>query len=317
MSVVYSYDWHNWKRLFNKKYYSNDLEAKRKAIWHKNRQFIEEHNKKKLSFTLALNQFADLEDHEFAKKNLMGTMTGGYQRPDNNGTFRILEQNFAIPNATDWRSIGAMTPVKNQEHCGACWAFAATGSLEAAHFIKYSTRLSLSEQQLIDCSGSYGNEGCKGGNPALAFKYIRETGGINLEMDYPYERRDGQKCRFDHERSIGAQVSGSQWIKSGAEDDLQFVVGTYGPVAAGMNAALKTFAFYKGGVYYDNSCRSDSQHLDHGVLVAGYGVHKGIPYWLVKNSWSVGWGENGYFRIARNANNMCGIATSSCFPHAK
>ena len=95
-----------------------------------------------------------------------------------------------------------MTGVKDQGKCGSCWAFSATGSLEGQHFAKTSQLISLSEQNLVDCSHKDGNFGCNGGFMEFAFLYIKSNGGIDTEATYPYEARNG-KCRFDP-KNVGA-----------------------------------------------------------------------------------------------------------------
>lgn len=83
-----------------------------------------------------------------------------------------------------------------------------------------------------------------------------------------------------------------------------------------IDASQKTFMFYHSGVYSDSGCSSNPEKLDHAVLVVGYGTDasNGKDYWLIKNSWGTGWGEAGYVRMARNANNMCGVANAASYP---
>ena len=95
-----------------------------------------------------------------------------------------------LPDAVDWRTEGAVTPVKNQGQCGSCWAFSATGSMEGAYFLKNKTLNSFSEQQLVDCSTTQGNQGCNGGLMDYAFTYAEST-KMETESDYPYTGRDG------------------------------------------------------------------------------------------------------------------------------
>ncbi len=254
-----------------------------------------------------MNEFGDLTGAEFAR------IFNGYkmQERSNNTKFYQPDNSLSLPAAIDWRMKGAVTGVKNQGQCGACWSFSATGAVEGQYFLKQGQLVSLSEQNLIDCSSSYGNHGCKGGAMDKAFTYIMANNGDDTESSYPYEMKEGN-CRFNRS-NVGANIAGFKDIPTGNEAYLLSVVGSVGPVSVAIDASHSSFQFYNGsGVYIEPAC--SSSRLDHGVLVVGYGTENGQDYWLVKNSWGTNWGENGYIKMARNLNNQCGIATQASFP---
>lgn len=178
--------------------------------------------------------------------------------------------------------------------------------------MKTNKLISLSEQNLVDCSDDYGNSGCDGGLQEDAFNYIQANGGIDTEMSYPYEARDGL-CRFSS-RNVGATVTGYVSIPSSDERALMEAVSTVGPISVSIDASKDSFMHYSGGVYYEPLCSNSRRNLDHAVLVIGYGTHNGQDYWLVKNSWNEDWGMDGYAMMARNKDNNCGIATEALYP---
>ena len=211
---------------------------------------------------------------------------------------------------------GAVTPVKNQGPCGACWAFSATGALEGQTAINSDKKVqSLSEQNLMDCSWSYGNKGCGGGSAINAFRYVAAQPGIDTESSYPYTGRNGQSCLFAN-GVVGAYCSGYSTVRS-TESDLQVAVAKVGPISVAIDAT-NNFRLWKpySGIFYDYTCSSNYNKLNHEVLVVGYGTDSsyGQDYWIVKNSWGSEWGDGGYIKMARNWNNMCGIATDASFP---
>lgn len=288
-------------------------------IFMENRHKIAKHNQRfemgLVGYRLGVNKYADMLHHEFANTLNGFNKTGKYSKLRATkmlqGATFIPAANVQVPANVDWRQDGAVTPVKDQGHCGSCWSFSATGSLEGQHFRKTGKLVSLSEQNLIDCSTKYGNNGCNGGLMDQAFRYIKDNGGIDTEKTYPYEAED-DKCRYNPVNS-GADDKGFVDIESGNEEKLKIALATVGPISIAIDASHESFQFYSEGVYSDPDC--NSEQLDHGVLAVGYGTDEtGQDYWLVKNSWGDTWGAQGYIKMARNKGNMCGVATQASYP---
>jgi hypothetical protein len=208
----------------------------------------------------------------------------------------------------DWVAKGAVTPVKNQQQCGSCWAFSTTGSVEGAYFIAKGNLKSLSEEELVECDHN-GDNGCKGGLMDNAFQWIKENGGLCSEGDYKYTSGTGVTGTCKKTCSSVVTLSGHQDVPSKDEDALKAAVAKQ-PVSVAIEADQSVFQLYKGGVLENISCGTK---LDHGVLIVGYGTDGGKDYWKVKNSWGPSWGEEGYIRLARGKN-MCGIALQPSYP---
>lgn len=227
---------------------------------------------------------------------------------DSNNVIYFTGTNVTLPKSVDWRQHGAVTGAKDQGICGSCWSFASTGALEGQFFIKTGKLISLSEQNMIDCSS---NNGCHGGQLSSAFHYVSEH-GISTETDYPYTAHRGY-CLRDEKSSDLPAVSGFVNIPPGDEHKLQEAIATIGPIAAAIDASHFSFHNYDSGIYYDDSC---SNHFyNHAVLIVGYGTDEHErDYYIVKNSWGKSWGENGFFRISRNHRNHCALAIRASFP---
>lgn len=315
--------WNKFKKSHGKEYLSEEHENYRYGIFKQNMDTIEKHNNEYSmgmhSYTLGVNAFADWTVEEFREKMFGTRYNRTASKQASAGTFVRLPKYVQIPENVDWREEGAVTPVKNQGQCGSCWAFSTTGSLEGAHFRLTGKLVSLSEQQLVDCSSKYHNNGCNGGLMDNAFEYIKANGGLDTEDSYPYTAHQG-KCHFN-KQTIGATCSGYVDVQSGDEEALKEALATVGPVSVAIDAEDKLM-LYKEGIFVDDGCGNTMNDLDHGVLAVGYGTNttnsgKQMDYWIVKNSWGTHWGEQGYIRMARNLNNMCGISTAASYPLVK
>lgn len=288
-------------KQFNKVYTADELFT-RFQNFVDNKKAIDAHNAKGLSWTMGVNAFTDLTTKEFSE------MYMGYL-PRQNDFARSQNEHVApagqvLADSLDWRTKGAVTPIKDQGQCGSCWAFSTTGSVEGANQIKSGKLTSLSEQQLVDCAGSSGNQGCNGGLMDDAFEYIIKNKGIGSEASYPYTGRDGT-CK---KVASVATVSKYTDVKKNDETALMSAVNIE-PVSVAVDA--ESWQSYRGGVM-TGPC---GKQLDHGVLLIGYGTEGSNDYWLVKNSWGTSWGEKGTIRLVRGKNE-CGIAEAASYPTA-
>lgn len=303
--------WEEWKTKHGK-VYDNQTEIDfRRAVWEKNVHLVLRHNQEasagKHSFTLGLNHLADMTAEEINEKlnGLKLEETVNFT----NGTFKDVSDS-PLPVNVDWRKEGLVGPVRNQGLCGSCWAFSSLGALEGQLKKRTGTLVSLSPQNLVDCSTQDGNLGCRGGYITKAYSYVIRNGGVDSESFYPYEHKNG-KCRYSVQGRAG-YCSKFSILPEGDEKMLQKVLASVGPISVAVNAMLESFHMYSGGLYNVPSC--NPKLINHAVLLVGYGTDAGQDYWLVKNSWGTAWGEGGYIRLARNKNNLCGIASFPVYP---
>lgn len=279
-----------FRNEFGKSYSSPQELEYRLGVFLANLALIDAHNADKTSsYTLELNEFGDLTFDEFAAKYLgVASDFEGAARCEKTGDNYFA---FNDEQEVDWVKAGMVHPVKNQAACGSCWAFSSTGALESALAIfKGQKELDISEQELVDCSRSYGNGGCNGGLMHFAFDYILDK-GINNSKDYPYTARDGQ-CKGNLSGKGPHHLKGCRQIKKGVDNIVPAL--RQQPVSVAFYVQ-NDFRFYKNGVYDPKGCTS---HPNHAVLGVGFKLDAEKPYFQIKNSWGTGWGDQGFFKMS-------------------
>ncbi|CAF1408699.1 unnamed protein product, partial [Didymodactylos carnosus] len=336
-----------FKLKHGRRYHNSSEEHRRRQIFGQRMAHVLNVNSKNLSHKLGLNHFSDLTEQEFnrQKKGLIPDHKKRTRKP------RSVFMQYVIHSAKvksqtkskhksvtkappakgvtasttlDWVAKGRVTSPTNQLSCGDCYAFATTAVVEGLLAKKTAKLVSLSPQEITDCSQSYqlqyygqesGAGGCGGGGFVPSIQYLNSNGGRQARWnDYPYVG-DQQGCRASavSRQTIGANIKYTA-VKEGDEAALLQAV-TRGPVFLAINANTQTFMSYASGVINLSAqdCPNSPYSLDHAVTLVGYGYDSTtkLNYWKVKNSWSTSWGEGGYFRIARGTKNVCGVASGA------
>ena len=265
-----------WKEKFGYKW-TQEEDTFRRLIFNKNIETIEKHNADSTqTYKMAVNQFTGLTDKEFQMI---------YLSPKENPN-KDNEEIFVPSNAdVDWTTKGQVSPVKNQGSCGSCWAFSAVGVLESWALSKGQI-VNLAEQQLVDCSKSYGNDGCNGGFNYKGLAFVKDH-GITTTANYPYTAKT-QTCKTN---SGDFKISSVQTAKGCA--NVQTAIQSR-PI--GVSADATNWSKYGSGIF--NNC---GRNLNHDILLVGLTS----TYYKIKNSWGASWGENGFIRLALG--NTCGI----------
>jgi len=318
-----------WRHRYHKSYATPGEQEAHFAAFRRNYDAVKTTNDQGHSFTLGLNKFGDIAPEDFARAHgsKLARNTSIWGDLPMLGVHRHLD--VTLPDSVDWRKEGAVTGVKNQGQCGACWAFSTTGSIESAWAIASEDKqlLSLSEQQLVDCAP---REGCDGGLPEVTYDYLQHggDGGFPVAMctegTYPYQGKQGT-CGSTRDSCMVAIMSGGiTGFKVATSSEVGYSMETLmsavaqQPVTASIAGGDQLFQLYSGGVLQDRPGNKCSDSVDHSVLLVGYGREGSLDYWLIKNSWGTDWGESGYARVWKGKPGdpvgECGIRSDSAYP---
>lgn len=286
-------DGHHWKQFksrYSKVYADPSEESMRRSIFLENKQKIDRHNAElasSLGYQMGYSHLSDWTPEELQQLN--GLKPEGERfnvATDQDDMPEFLREIFEmddkdLPKEVDWRKVpGRVGPVKDQGHCGSCWAFATTGVLEGQQYrFNMSEVVPLSEQNLIDCSKS--DLGCKGGIMSHALLDIAKEHGIESEKDYPYLDLKGpveHKCTFNRSQSV-MNIRGIRMVPFPYENHLKKAVAKVGPIASGVYVPPELVHYKSGVFYYDEYSDQDP---NHGVLIVGYGTNsEDDDYWIV------------------------------------
>ncbi|CAK9035246.1 unnamed protein product [Durusdinium trenchii] len=298
-----------------------------------------------------INSFSDWYEYELPRKGLksdipfqmdmLGSQEMGTNASHASDTAVLKPQ----PAAINWRLTRAVSPVKNQGSCGACWAFVTAEEVESMYTLwqgggggGYSEIFSV--QQMISCSVEA--DGCGGGNPVNGYNYVMKSQvGLVQEAFWPYEggylpeeRCDYKYCTkpchknltdaATYQHIIGpiGRVRGALWATPLCDpgsncdnqnlESLRRTLVQLGPVAVAVNS--KNWFHYAGGVLSYDACGGSTWNdLDHAAQLTGYNTTGEKPHWIVRNQWSTTWGENGYIHL-EFGRNTCGIANMATVP---
>ena len=218
----------------------------------------------------------------------------------------VGQHRLGMPLRMDWRKHGAVTSVKRQGSCGACFAFSAVGSIEYWYWKRTGQLKDFSIQQWIDCTRG-ANYGCDGGLMHVVFRQAMLEPAGPADFDR-YLNHEGTCKRRRHKPwlKVSSFVAQSDETHYPIEQHLAHNLVQYGPIPIGIDSTNWHFEMYRGhSVLKESQCGKD---IDHAVLLVGYTPE----YWIIKNSWGSQWGADGYLYLERGKN-ACGINSYASF----
>ncbi|MBK6936802.1 MAG: hypothetical protein IPH18_07845 [Chitinophagaceae bacterium] len=215
---------------------------------------------------------------------------------------------FASKSSYDARTVGYVTPVKDQQ-CGNCWAYSAMGAYEASYKRVNGTVADASEQYVVNCSGG-GDCGPAGGLAYKVFDWMVDNNrNVATDAAYP-DLGMVNSCPNAPNVPAASNYYATDWgvveasgdiLKIAAVADIKAAICKYGPVAASVYVT-DAFQNYTNGVFNEFASNYSNPSSNHAIVLVGWDDSKHA--WLLKNSWGTDWGEDGYMWIDYNSNNV-------------
>ncbi len=308
-----------WHFIYNKEYdYNTEEGIRRYRIFKKNVMEVKRHNVSKSSYKMGLNNLSDMTDEEITEyynikpitdkdmirnlRSLKGVSLDDFNE-DEQEIRRRPSSNIGHSEHKPIDHRENMRPVRSQKRCGSCWAFTTQAVLEGVLAMQEGAALDdwISTQQSVDCDPY--NGGCNGGWFRGALTYFKENNLI-WEKEYPYEAIK-RSCKYDDKKKSQWKLEGfltyihKRSPAGGFDEQLQ-----RGPVAVAVAASCRWYRYKKG--IFDGTC---SSQVNHAVTLVGYGktekteCTEGAAYWIIRNSWGLGWGEQGHMRVKHDDEN--------------
>lgn len=295
----------DYKAKYGKVYHPSEERYRMNVLKH-NLRMINDHNNGQNGWKLGVNHLSDLSPREF--RRILGTRVNfrEYRRHDLSQRCRL--HTLVLPEIADWREKGVLTPVKNQGLCGSCWAFSAVEGVESHHVIarrnqgSYAGLIELSEQQILDCTVIPGGGGCDGGYEDSAYETMMKR-GASTEWTYPYMSFFGDRysCNATRTRPV-VQVANFEVLPPNSYNNMVSALASVGPIEVVVDAS--EWSAYESGIF--DGCSKSTVELNHAVQLVGMGKEGNVEYWIVRNSWGVEWGEQGFIRLLKSSNFTCG-----------
>jgi hypothetical protein len=291
---------------YGREYETKDEEKARFAVFTENLKLIDERNAAEKAAgghaEHGITRFSDITEDEFAARYLLS-------KPRQNHAVDVKVPPFeALKSGVDVNWAGELTtPIKNQGYCGSCWAFSATEQIESDYILATGNTEVLAPQQITSCDKT--SFGCNGGFTESAYNYVKNAGGIETDASYPYTSGTAGitgSCKSSSSKFV-VGITGYKTVSSSArgESDMASYVASTGPLSVCVDA--ESWSSYTGGVM-----KICGNSVDHCVQAVGLNTEASTPYWIVRNSWGVTWGEKGYIYL-EYGDNTCQVASDATY----